>query len=557
MSMKTLLRYPALALRAGVDASLTLRVGVPALALGACMLLMTTAAAQERSKIYSRPALPSAEALRRLNLTMAWTRLVPMDGRRDRLFSVQLDHKDMLVQTRSGLVMVLDAETGVVRWKQRVGNPYEATKPLAFNSRGVYVINSTFLFALDRATGTRQWRYSAPAGVSSAPLADTEQLYLPTATKRLYAYYLPRPEPEGAVPGLPAGPGSTAREGRRAGTIEGELRPITVWIEQADMPLGLNAVQSVDTVLVVSPEGQVKAYSKVPREGRPSNEVYRLDLDTQVSIHPGSFKDTAFIGGKDSNLYAIDMVSGRIRWRYTAGTPISRQPIALDREVYVTSERGGLVRVNGDTGEALWRVPQGRRILESNPDADRFLAANPKFVYAFDASGRLLVLDRKRGVRLSTYDTVSFRYPIPNPVTDRLYLAANNGLIVCLHDRDYATPIRHRVAEEEAANPLKQKLLLPVTEPGLKSTPLRDVLTYLRTRYAIKFVLSERAFKEAGIEGIGLKKVIVPTMIKRPLADLLTRVFNAADATYQVVDDTILVLPKGVKPKPKPEKGGM
>ena len=41
-----------------------------------------------------------------------------------------------------------------------------------------------------------------------------------------------------------------------------------------------------------------------------------------------------------------------------------------------------------------------------------------------------------------------FVYPVPNEITDRLYLAAHNGLIVCLHDRDYATPLRHRKIAE-------------------------------------------------------------------------------------------------------------
>ena len=105
-------------------------------------------------------------------------------------------------------------------------------------------------------------------------------------------------------------------------------------------------------------------------------------------------------------------------------------------------------------------------MLESNPDADRFLAANPKFVYAADRSGRLLVLDRARGHKLSGYDTHFFHVPVINEVTDRIYLAANSGLIVCLHDKDYATPYRQRRAEEESSNPTNTILGRPITEPA-------------------------------------------------------------------------------------------
>src|SRR5262249_53688485 len=134
-----------------------------------------------------------------------------------------------------------------------------------------------------------------------------------------------------------------------------------------------------------------------------------------------------------------------------------------------------------------WRLPRGRTFLESNPGADRLLAANPKFVYATDPSGRLLVLDRKRGVTLSAYDTRAFPFPVVNEVTDRLYLAANDGLLVCLHDRAYSKPVRHRTLEEELTNPLRRKLTLPVTEPAAKPAALRDVLDDLGAKYTLKF----------------------------------------------------------------------
>jgi len=38
----------------------------------------------------------------------------------------------------------------------------------------------------------------------------------------------------------------------------------------------------------------------------------------------------------------------------------------------------------------------------------------------------------------SRYDIRDFVFPVVNGATDRIYLASNNGLIVCLHDKDYA-----------------------------------------------------------------------------------------------------------------------
>src|SRR5262249_46075922 len=105
-------------------------------------------------------------------------------------------------------------------------------------------------------------------------------------------------------------------------------------------------------------------------------------------------------------------------------------------------------------GQPLWNLPRNGINYTANREADRFLAANPKFVYALDYSGRLVVLDRTTGLRLSTYEaTRSYTVPFSNASTDRIYLAANNGLIVCLHDRDFPTAYHHIRGEERTVDP--------------------------------------------------------------------------------------------------------
>jgi hypothetical protein len=90
----------------------------------------------------------------------------------------------------------------------------------------------------------------------------------------------------------------------------------------------------------------------------------------------------------------------------------------------------GLMRLSRANGDVLWR----------NTEADRFLAANKKFVYAFDHRGHLLVLDRARGTALASHDTRDFTVPIANTTNERLFLAANDGQLICLYDRDTPPP---------------------------------------------------------------------------------------------------------------------
>jgi hypothetical protein len=147
--------------------------------------------------------------------------------------------------------------------------------------------------------------------------------------------------------------------------------------------------------------------------------------------------------------------------------------VANDDSVFLAPERAGLYRLNRENGETIWR----------NTNADRFLAANPKFVYATDRTGRLLVLDRARGVQLGVYGAAwDYVVPVTNEITDRLFLASNDGLLVCLHDRDYARPARMKeyfdlpaesvAAEKKAAAAEKAEIRKP--EPAKKAKQSMD-----------------------------------------------------------------------------------
>ncbi len=536
------------------------------------------AAQSQRPPIFSRPSPPPREVLDRLNLKMAWRNFVPVSESRDGIFSVQIDGPDMFVQTRAGLVLRIDAETGVTHWRARVGNPYQSFRLLAINRRAVYATNSTYLFALDRATGAVQWQFRLVGGLSASPVADDTLLFLPTPNGRLQALYLPRPEtavvasaisreragqpePGERGPELYRGPlrssGTFGTGSVREAGVAGEVgvQPIKVWDFVTGLNLGMAPLLSREYVLAVSPSGSAVAVPKVPQADTPIAEHYRFAANGTLDARPGQFLDTAYIGSHDFNVYALNIPTGRLEWRFPASGVVTRRPVALQQDVYVTSEGNGLARLDRATGQALWRVPRGNRVLESNPDADRFLAANPKFVYAADYSGRLLVLDRQRGHKLSGFDTHTFYVPITNEVTDRIYLAANSGLIVCLHDKEYPTPYRQRRAEEEVSDPTNTLLGRAVTEPGSKPTSLRDMLDTLKQKYKVNFIIAERAFKDAGRDQPAGKLVQFPKVTEVPLGDALNQMLRPIGATFEVISDTVVIIPAAAAPAPAPAPG--
>jgi outer membrane protein assembly factor BamB len=402
-------------------------------------------------RLYTTPSAPPQEALDRLRLKTAWTATVPTEGRRDGLYTVQvIPHhggQELLVQTRSGAVVMFDGETGRTRWSTRVGTPYRVSQPLAYNNESVFVINNIQLYALERDTGRVQWEFEMPSGASAPPVADEEQIYLSLTNGRFDAYTLPnlvlwaQLARQGKVPGamsglesarvrkgtdLPAiGPLSGAREANRlppSGPQPSRAYSFVPGDKVETAPL-----QSGDRVLIASAGGEILGVAK----GAAKETWAPLRARGKIALPMGQFEDTAYVASSDGNVYAVAITGGKLLWRFTSGG-LPSQPVAvLDESVYLSIDRAGLYRLKRTDGSEVWR----------NQDAARFLATNMKFVYAADPQGRLLVIDRERGTTLSTYDgTRDFVFPVRNQWTDRLYLAANDGLIVCLHDRGIDTP---------------------------------------------------------------------------------------------------------------------
>lgn len=442
------------------------------LALSLLALLVGSAAAQpDRLNLYSTPRLPSGDVLERLNLKMAWSARIPTLGRRDGFVSINVvpflvegkpePEWHLVVQTRDGLVVELDAETGQVFWKTRVGNPNTTLYQPGYNNNDLIVLRGSEVFALNRKNGDVRWVFRPRSVALSAPLVDRGQFYLNFGTT-VEAFALPT---------------------RSEGT------PAAVGLFRSTLPLQLTPVRVQDDLVFPSPRGSLVVVSP-----RNMSEFVRFRTEGELAAGPGvhEIDGGLYVGSRDTNLYGFYLRGNEPSWRLAAGGPIERTPFVTDSDIYVPAERVGLLRVNRKTLSAsemievlkrrgvtdaqrteirdkiktqglspldpasYLRVAESLNILTLSQrlsihyrggervwtvaEGDRMLAVNTKFVYALDGVGRFLVIDRERGRVLSRYDFRDYPVPVINEFSDRLYLAAHDGLIVCLHDRDNPTP---------------------------------------------------------------------------------------------------------------------
>ena len=528
-------------------------------AVASLLLLLAGLTSADSPKVYSRAVPPEKAALDRLNLKTEWTVYLPVEGRRDSIEMVQTFDDQIFVQTRTGLLVAIDARTGKILWTAALGNGgYSNVYPVAVNSQFVFVSHVTQLYAFYRFTGVVEFATDLGTPPTAGLAADNDSVYATLATRpgaagveRIAAYNIPRP----IVLPDPAKVAATKTADKDAGTVNpvddltrrypvngvSRTTPSTVIDDRVrsnlrDAPIGGMAGSKTPSLAVTSRvtppyirEGTPPVYSLVvvpslrqpfhmrdesskdiqrtpslstippsiaaslalsdlrPRgvepklrweygmtsgvafnltqtpqriwavtENRGFVALSKVDKTPQVkgvtfeqiAAAPAQAGTVGYLPLGDGTLMAVDLATGNlvgglnVFWKANIGGNMNRTPIVTDEAVFAAGDNSGVARVNRANGEVTWVSPAA---------SDRVLGVNQDFVYIQDRQGRLQVFDAKRAnagagraLPLSSLDMSAFNVPIVNTASDRIYFAADNGLLVCLRDASakYAVPVR-------------------------------------------------------------------------------------------------------------------
>lgn len=198
----------------------------------------------------------------------------------------------------------------------------------------------------------------------------------------------------------------------------------------------------------VTDDNTVLAFNKLKQYGKVAVEV-RERLSAPIAAAPVAAGTQHYVPLGNGNLIAIAATTGNlaggpnVAWRTDIGGLNNHSPFISKDRAYAAGDNSGVVCLNRGTGDILWRSDNG---------ADRVIGATEELVYVRDRQGRFLVYDaaratdpgRKRSAPLGAADFSAFNVNIVNTASDRVYLAADNGLIVCLRDASakYAKPVR-------------------------------------------------------------------------------------------------------------------
>jgi outer membrane protein assembly factor BamB len=276
----------------------------------------------------------------------------------------------------------LDAATGDKEWSYTTGNAIFSSPTVANGT--VYVgSHDDNLYALDAATGDKEWNYSAWYYVKSSPTVANGTVYVGSDDDGLYAINATTGDKEwnystgGNVPSSPTVANGTVY----VGSINDSLYAI---------------------------------------DAATGDKEWNYPTESYVESSPTVANGVVYVGSEDGNLYAIDAVTGNKEWKYSTGDGVESSPTVANGTVYVGSDDNNLYAIDATTGDKEWNYSTGRKI-DSSPTV-----ANGA-VYVGSDDNNLYAIDAVKGNKEWKYSMGDGTYSSPTVANGTVYIGSDNG----------------------------------------------------------------------------------------------------------------------------------
>lgn len=316
-----------------------------------------------------------------------------------------LPESTIYLLTNSGMVKAIDADTGEMRWQNRVGDAGLRCIGLGADNTHVAVINGKSMYCLDAENGKQLWSVKCQHAVSAPPTVSEEKIYVPLVNGRLEIFEI---EKKGVLSTTFVAFG------------EGISRPIV----------------TETTVSWSTDNGHMNVADR--KDGKSVGYQLRADrgFESAAAYKSGVF----YAGSLDGFVYAVDEHRGSVKWQVSTGASISDSPVPLKDFVFAINSNHELFKLSTKNGALAkgWEKPIA--------GITKFIGAGKSRMFVLDKVGNLKVLSQDSGAVLSSVPFGQVDKVLPNLKSDRLYVASRRGTIQCI--REVANPIPHFHANE-------------------------------------------------------------------------------------------------------------
>lgn len=396
----------------------------------------------------------------RIGLVREWVVQIPFDSARADLEHVVVGDGLVIAQTDDGRVHAFAAAAfdaaaatrpgaaaiGSLLWSRQFGAAGGPTAPAGIGPRLVMVARDLELFAIDRETGATRWqqRTGHLPGGSVVEIGDWVYEPLSGGGIRRLTFDPLQPTADASAPVAPQRPKPGAKKGAAKTKTDAKptaesLRPRTFdsagRVERRVQALGKGvAWTTADGVLVTIQPTET------------DSDRFEFALNSPAVDAPLTRGSSVFAATTAADLARIDFIAAdprglRTGWHVVLDAAPDAGPFLGGDTLVVSLGESGMAAFSAETGTPLWRSPVAGRVLAVAGDR----------IWIIDRTGRLAGLDLATGDRRERLCLAGFSFPVVNAASDRLILAAPDGLLVSLAPRrPAAAPAAPRPAPRPA-----------------------------------------------------------------------------------------------------------
>lgn len=282
------------------------------------------------------------------------------------------------------------------------------------------------VYAVSAADGRQRWKHRTGGPVASTPAVVDGTLYVASYDGKLYA--------------LDAGTGATRWKFATGGERRFEAKGLhgfqprnQTFADPFDVYLS-SPVVADGSVYFGSGDGNVYAVDAVSGTLR-----WKFAARDVVHASPAYAKGLVYVGSFDGDFYAIDAATGRERWRFRGGEDpaihnqvgFQSSPAVVNGIVYTGCRDSNLYALDAATGAERWRYKASGSWINTSP-----AIVGGKVVFGTSDSRLFLIADAQTGKLLVQQQGKAYVFASPAVAGDVVLVGVLNGT---LEARDLAT----------------------------------------------------------------------------------------------------------------------
>ena len=305
-----------------------------------------------------------------------------------------------------------------VKWKFATGDRI-VSSPVWHEGVVYFGSDDHNVYAVDAATGRQIWKFVTAGPVPSTPAVDGGTVYFGSYDGKFYAV--------DTKTGKAKWKFSTGGERRfEAKGLHG-MQPKTQTIaDPYDVYLS-SPVVAQGRVFFGSGDGSVYALDVASGELR-----WKFQTGDVVHASPAFDSSTLYFGSFDSYFYAVDAGSGKEKWRFHGGEDavmhnqvgFQSSPAVVDGVVYTGCRDSNVYALDAATGQERWRFNNKMSWVNSTP-----AVAKGKVVFATSDSTLFHIVEAATGKPVLEQKLKAFVFSSPSVAGDVAYLGVLNGTL--------------------------------------------------------------------------------------------------------------------------------